>query len=332
LDKHGSGENGVKLCFTIFFFFFFWLLFFGNWFLIFFSYSDDLKHHFAKHERVEDSWFVLSLEKQNEAELAEIALFMAGNADIDQVEEPEKLLVTLVDMGTSFEAKLLDTSFDVIDNYSQIEVEGQMEKEPREEVKIERREEDKVEVKAALTESQMEHISVRVCKEGDAMRFDNANMNLATTSVEILQLRSEVSRLSEQLNRMTDLQCQIDMLKSVFATARVGDSVASSPAHRVVLFDVASDGDSSSLAPPPPPPPPMPQEGTIAPLKARKTNTAATAAAVELKDEQIDQVTMKSIDGFRITFVFFPFEGGSNRDWIERENSSGHQSCNRQLS
>jgi hypothetical protein len=250
---------------------------------------------------VEDSWLVLSLEskEKSESELSEIALFIASG-ELDSVVEPPapKPLVTIVDMGESYEAKMLDTSFEMIDNYLE---EQTVSSEPLQQQQVE----------TPQSIPQIENISVRVFKEGDVMRFSNSKLDSkAQPDAELVQLRAEVLRLSgetlllfcfflifettEQLNRMTDLQGQIDMLKSVFASARVGDSFLASPAQRVVHFDVSENSEQTSLAAPPPPPPPPPQTFEKSAAKKKRVTPSAPIVA-ELTEEQIDQILRSEI-------------------------------------
>ena len=146
-----------------------------------------MKQHFAKRERVEDSWFVLSLEKGDQAE-AEIALFLSGEV-AEFIQEPEKPLVTIVDMGESYDAKILD-AVDLIENYQ----ENAPENVAPENVAPESAGPDSV---APAQASQIENISVRVRKENNVMFFENGSSNVDTSAdAEIIKLRSEVSRLS----------------------------------------------------------------------------------------------------------------------------------------
>jgi hypothetical protein len=181
--------------------------------------TDDLKQHFAK-EKVEDSWFVLSLDRQTDAE---IALFLADDETLPKaLEEQEKPLVTLVDMGSSYTASVLDTSLEVFDNYG--ETSAEISSPPSVALPATRPSEGGAE--------QVRQIAVRVCKDDDgSMHFGQATITSSESEAssgekeELFRLREEVSRLSQQLNRVTDLQAQIDMLKTVFSGTRVDDSL-----------------------------------------------------------------------------------------------------------
>jgi hypothetical protein len=249
--------------------------------------TDDLKQHFAK-EKVEDSWFVLSLDRQTDAE---IALFLADDETVPKtLEEQEKPLVTLVDMGSSYTASVLDTSLEVFDNYG--ETSAEISSAPSVAVPSTRSSEGGAE--------QVRQIAVRVCKDDDgSMHFGQATITSSEGEAssgekeELFRLREEVSRLSQQLNRVTDLQAQIDMLKTVFSGTRVDDSLlgAAAVSHRVVTFDVA---------PPPPPPPPPPAPGTVpengsAKKRAQVRSEAFATVPTELSSEQVEQVVRSEI-------------------------------------
>ncbi len=273
--------------------FFWWWWFFHRF------AKDDLKQHFAK-EKVEDSWFVLSLD--NRQTDAEIALFLADDVVVDDgaVVEERQPLVTLVDMGSSYTASVLDTSLEVIDNYGEPGDEKSAEISTHAVPSEERAPEE------PATE-QVRQIAVRVRKDKKGgMHFGQPTMTESPDSEapgdkeELMRLREEVSRLSAQLNRVTDLQAQIDMLKTVFSSTRMEDSMLGSAgvSHRVVTFDTAA----LPPPPPPPPPPPMPSASEEAGSEPRKTyqnrdkKSAATAAVpAELTDEQVEHVVRSEI-------------------------------------
>jgi len=272
----------------------------------------DLRQHFEKkQEPVEDSWFVLSL-KSDEASGIELFLAEGDDDDVEKTdgEKGENSKLVNIQIPPAYKTSIMDTNTELIESYP-FNADAKIETDTEEaEKSTDPSHNDEVEMAPAQREDQM---AIKISAKENQMHFSPPELGTADNE-ELKRLKAQVSELSSQLNRMNDLEDQITMLRSVFASINTGganisglmESIPNSAANvppAAPESSVSFGGEAvaavvTAVAPPPPPPPPpappVEGEGNGEPKKKKKWEIKKPEVK-ELTEQEVENVVRSEI-------------------------------------